>query len=84
MPRVRQGFYQDYSVAGLSYIGRGDKRNVINSRDRGAANREVHVHSTEHDWVHIQYEGTGLPPRHIPCAMDSDNREFVPPRYAPA
>ena len=50
---------------------------VINSGDSGAADREVYVRSTEHDWIHVQDERTGLPPRHISCAMDSDNRDFV-------
>ena len=74
---VRQGLDQDYSVAGLPDVGRGDKGDVINARDSGAAHREVYVHSTEHDWIHVQDERTGLPPRHISCAMNSDNWVFV-------
>ena len=31
MPRVGQGLDQDYSVAGLSDVGRRDERDVINS-----------------------------------------------------
>ena len=57
----RQGLDQDYSVAGMPDVGRGDKRDVINSWDSGAADREVYVSSTEHDRNHIQDEGTGFP-----------------------
>ena len=53
------------------------RRNVIDSRHGRAANREVYVSSTEQNWIHVQDERTGLPPRHISCAMDSDNWEFV-------
>src|SRR5262249_48666167 len=74
---VRQGLDQDYSVAGLSDVGRGDKVDVIDSWDRGAADREVYVSSTEHDWIHVQDERTRLPPRHISCAMNSDMWVFV-------
>jgi hypothetical protein len=68
---------QDYSVAGLSDVGRRDKVDVVDSWNSGAADREVYVTSTEHDWIHAQDERTGLPPEDIPRAMDSDNREFV-------
>jgi hypothetical protein len=37
---------QDYSVAGLPDVGRGDKVDVINSGDSSAADREVYVSST--------------------------------------
>ena len=59
----------------------GDKWNVINSWDSSAADTEVYVHSPdspEHDWIHVQDERTRLlPARDIPCAMDSDERDFV-------
>ncbi len=58
---------------------RGDKGDVINSWDSGAADTEVYVSSSEHQRrPHVQNERTGLPPRHcLLCAMDSDNRDFV-------
>ena len=40
---VRQCLDQDYSVAGLSDVGRRHKQNVINSSDSRAADREVYV-----------------------------------------
>jgi hypothetical protein len=69
--------HQDYSVAGLSDVGRRHKRNVIDSWDSGAAYREVNIHSTEHDWIHVQNKGTGLPPRNIPSAVNGDNRHLL-------
>jgi hypothetical protein len=69
---------QQYSVAGLSDVGRGDKVDVINSWDSGAADTEVYVHSADLNWIHVQDEHTGLlPARDVPCAMDSDKRKFL-------
>src|SRR5262249_33837174 len=80
---VRQGLDQDYSVAGLPDVGRGDKVDVIDSWDRGAADREVYVSSTEHDWIHVQDERTRLPPGSRSCGMNSDEvvifRLAIPP-----
>ena len=48
-------FDQDYSVARWPDVGRGDKRNVINSWDSGAADGEVYI--TDGQWrVHVQDE----------------------------
>ena len=74
---VRQGLDQDYSVAGWSDVGRGDKRNVINSWDSGAVDREVYVTSTEHEAVHVEDERTGFPPGDIIGAMDSTTGSFT-------
>ena len=49
IPGVRQRLDLDYAVAGLSDVGRGYQRNVINSLDSGAADLEVYVHSTKHE-----------------------------------
>src|SRR5436190_3171194 len=75
---VTQRCERDRCVAGLSDVGWGEKRNVINSCDSGAADLEVYVHSTERECrLHLQDERAGLSPEDIPGAIDGDHWELL-------